>query len=87
MGFIFIFEISEHWLECSLSEVKGQKEKKVVIFYFWLLVEFYRKSALSKLFLKLKTLPYIQRASPVARLVENPLANAGDVGSVPGSGR
>ena len=44
----------------------------MVILYFWLLVEFYRKSALSKLFLKLKTLPYIQRASPVSQLVENP---------------
>ena len=28
MGFIFIFELSKHWLEYSPSEVKGQKKKK-----------------------------------------------------------
>ena len=27
MGFIFIFELSERWLECRPSEVKGQKKK------------------------------------------------------------
>ena len=28
MGFIFIFKLSEHWLEDSPSEVKGKKKKK-----------------------------------------------------------